>query len=168
MINTPSISPDQVSLRIAAPAGHLYDLVSDVARMGRLSPECTGGHWLDGATGPAVGARFKGTNKRGLARWSTVNTVVAADPGREFAFETKESGTRWRYQFEVDGEATLVTESREAWRARPMVAKVFSKLLLGGTEEHEDEMRAGMLASLEQLRLLAEDNDPAVPEVGSN
>ena len=49
-----------------------------------------------------------------------------------------------------------------------MLAKVFSKLLLGGTEEHEDEMRAGMLASLEQLRLLAEGNDPVVPEVGSN
>lgn len=170
MADAASNSPDQVSLRIAAPADVLYGLVADPAGMGRLSPECTGGKWLDGATGPAVGARFKGTNKRGLARWSTVNTVVAAVPGREFAFETKESGTRWRYEFQADadGTGTVVTESRAAWRDRPAVAKIFSKLLLGGVEEHDDEMRAGMLATLERLKTLAEASGSAAPGVGSN
>jgi len=147
---------DEVSLRIEAPPQRLYDLVTDVANMGRLSPECIGGRWLDGATGPAVGARFKGTNKRGLARWSTKNAVVAADPGREFAFETQQSGTRWRYRFEPDGTGTIVTESREAWRDRPLVARVFSALALGGVADHDDELRAGMRATLERLREVAE------------
>lgn len=149
-------SADEVSLRIAASPERLYEIVTDVAAMGRLSPECTGGRWLDGATGPAVSARFKGTNRRGLARWSTTNTVVAAEPGKVFAFETKQSGTRWRYRLEPDGDGTVVTESREAWRDRPLVAKVFSAVALGGVADHDQEMRDGMRATLERLRAVAE------------
>lgn len=147
---------DDVSLRIDAPADRLYDIITDIAQMGRLSPECTGGKWLDGATGPAVGAVFKGTNKRGLARWSTKNKVVAATPSEEFAFETAESGTRWTYRLQADGDGTIVTESRAAFKDRPMLARVFSKLLLGGVAEHDDEMRAGMQATLERLKQVAE------------
>jgi hypothetical protein len=152
----PATSRDSVSLRIAAPADRLYDIVSDITQMGRLSPECVGGRWLGGATGPAVGARFKGTNKRGLARWSTTNEVVAADPGREFAFETQQSGTRWAFRFEPDGDGTVVTEERAAFKPRPLVAKVFTTLLLGGLDSHEDELRDGMRATLERLRAVAE------------
>lgn len=152
----PAASRDSVTLRIAAPADRLYDIVSDITQMGRLSPECVGGRWLAGATGPAVGARFKGTNKRGFARWSTTNEVVGADRGREFAFETKQSGTRWAYRFEPDGDGTLVTEERAAFKPRPALAKLFTKLLLGGLDSHEDELRDGMRATLERLRAVAE------------
>jgi hypothetical protein len=152
----PATSRDSVSLRIAAPADRLYDIVSDITQMGRLSPECVGGRWLGGATGPAVGARFKGTNKRGFARWSTTNEVVAADPDREFAFETQQSGTRWAFRFEPDGDGTVVTEERAAFKPRPLVAKVFTTLLLGGLDSHEDELRDGMRATLERLRAVAE------------
>jgi hypothetical protein len=151
-----SRSADTVTLHIAATPEHLYGIVSDVTQMGRLSPECTGGRWLGSASGPVVGARFKGTNKRGWVRWSTTNEVVAAEPGREFGFETKQSGTRWSYSFERDGDGTLVTESRAAWRDRPLTAKVASRLFLGGLDEHEDEMREGMRATLERLKAVAE------------
>ena len=147
---------DEVSLRIAASPEELYEIVTDVSAMGRLSPECTGGRWLDGANGPAVTARFKGTNQRGRARWSTTNTVVAAEPGKVFAFETKQSGYRWRFHFEADGDGTVVTESREPFRSRPFVAKIFSALVLGGVEGHDQEMRDGMAATLERLRAVAE------------
>ena len=153
----PSIAGDEVTVSIAAPPERLYAIVTDIAKMGRLSPECTGGKWLDGATGPAVGARFKGFNRRGIARWSTTNRVVAADAGREFAFETQQSGTRWRYRFEPDADGTRVTESREPWRDRPLIARVFSTLALGGVGRHDDEMREGMRATLERLRRVAEE-----------
>jgi hypothetical protein len=158
MSATPDPSPlsDEVSLRIAAPAADIYAIITDIAQMGRLSPECTGGRWLDGATGPAVGASFKGTNKRGIARWSTTNKVVAATPGEEFAFETQQSGTRWSYRLQPDGDGTLVTERRAAFKDRPLLARVFSKLALGGVAEHDDEMRAGMRATLERLKAVAE------------
>lgn len=148
--------PDEATLRIEAPAERVYELVSDITQMGRLSPECTGGRWLGGASGPEVGARFKGTNKRGFVRWSTTNTVVRAEPGRAFAFDTKQSGTRWTYELEPDGAATLVTERREAFAPRPLVAKVASTVLLGGMAEHEDEMRQGLQATLERLKAVAE------------
>lgn len=151
-----SQSPDEVSLRIDASPERIYDIVTDITQMGRLSPECTGGRWLGGATGPSVGAAFKGTNKRGLARWSTKNEVVTATPGKGFAFETQQSGTRWTYRLQADGDGTVVSESRAAFKERPLIARVFSKLLLGGVEEHDDEMRGGMRATLERLKAIAE------------
>jgi uncharacterized protein YndB with AHSA1/START domain len=152
----PGHSGDHASVRIAAPADRIYALVSDPGQLGRLSPECVGGRWLGGATGPAVGARFKGRNKRGIARWSTTNEVVAADPGRAFAFRTQQSGVEWRYALEADGDGTVVTESRAEFKARPVVAKLFTRFALGGVEAHEDELRAGMEATLERLKAVAE------------
>jgi uncharacterized protein YndB with AHSA1/START domain len=151
-----SQAADEVSLRISAPPDLVYEIVTDVAGMGRLSPECTGGRWLGDATGPAVGARFKGTNKRGMVRWSTTNEVVEADPGRAFSFKTLQSGYQWTYRMEPDGEGTLVSESRAPFRARPLLAKVVTQLLLGGEDGHTDELRAGMQHSLERLKALAE------------
>lgn len=152
----PGQPADSASLRIGAPAEQIYGIVSDITRMGRLSPECTGGRWLGKVQGPAVGARFVGFNKRGRFRWFTTNEVVTAEPGREFAFETKQSGTRWRYRLEPDGDGTVVTESREPWRDRPLAARLTSRLFLGGVEEHEDEVRAGLVATLERLKAVAE------------
>ena len=75
-----------MNTHVSAPPEKLYDLVSDVTRMGEWSPETAKCESIGGATGPAVGARFKGTNKRRVW-WSTDATVVAAERGRRFAFE---------------------------------------------------------------------------------
>ena len=147
---------DTATLRIAAPASVVYGIITDVAGMGRLSPECTGGSWKGGATGPAVGAVFKGTNKRGFVRWSTRNTVVTAETDREFAFQTAQSGMTWRFTLTPDGDGTLVTESREAFRSPPFIARAFGALALGGLDSHADELRAGMVATLERLKAVAE------------
>ncbi len=150
------MSDDEVSVRIAAPPARVYEIVTDIEQMGRLSPECTGGRWLDGASGPAVGAKFKGTNKRGFAKWSTTNSVVEAGPAKAFSFETAQSGCRWSYRLEPDGDGTVLTESRAMFRDRPLVAKVFTRLLLGGEQGHEDELRAGMRATLDRVKEIAE------------
>ena len=44
------------------PPEEVYDLVADVTRMSEFSPEVVSCRWLDGATGPAVGARFEAVN----------------------------------------------------------------------------------------------------------
>lgn len=63
-------------------------------------------------TAPAVGARFKGTNRIGKTSWSTKPTVTVADRGRHFAFKVPgKSGARWSYEFSPIAEGTLVTES---------------------------------------------------------
>jgi hypothetical protein len=70
---------------ISASPDVVYDLISDLPRMGEWSPESTGGRWL-GADGPGVGASFLGRNRSARRRWSTLVTVMVADPGRRFAF----------------------------------------------------------------------------------
>jgi len=95
-------------VHVDATPERVYAVVSDVTRMGEWSPETKKCEWLDGVTGPAVGARFKGSNKRGLVSWSTKPRVVAADPGREFAFDV-DTDTRWTYRFAPDGDGTMVT-----------------------------------------------------------
>ena len=74
--------------RMAASADRVWDLASDITRVGEISPETFEAEWPGGASGPEVGARFRGhvrRNGRGPVYW-TVCTVVACDPGREFAF----------------------------------------------------------------------------------
>jgi hypothetical protein len=83
----------QATVHINASPEKGYEVVTDVRRMGEWSPECRRCEWLDGATGPTVGARFKGSNRNGIVRWSTKPRVLVADEGREFAFATDWRGT---------------------------------------------------------------------------
>lgn len=147
---------DSVSILIRSPPECCYEVVSDVIHMGQLSPECTGGRWIGSPKAAVPGARFVGYNRRGWVRWATLNTIVVADPGREFCFETGASGTRWRYRFEIDHDATLVTEIREPVRDRPLSARLFAGGLLGGVAAHDDEVRAGMRETLERLKAIVE------------
>ena len=93
----------------------VFDVVSDITRTGEWSPECTGGRWSDGATGPAVGAKFQGDNQIAIAginlkKWTTTSVVTACVPGEVFEFEAEEY-TTWRYDFAPSGDGTKVTES---------------------------------------------------------
>ncbi len=46
----------EVTVNMDAPIDVVWDLVSDVTRIGEFSPETFEAEWLDDATGPAVGA----------------------------------------------------------------------------------------------------------------
>jgi hypothetical protein len=106
--------PVSVTEHIEAAPEAVYALVSDLPRMGEWSPENTGGRWLGGATGPTVGARFKGTNRNGVRRWSTTCTVVEATPGEAFSFDVAAAGlavARWSYRITRAGTGCDVTET---------------------------------------------------------
>ncbi len=121
------------SVRVEAPAQRVWELVSDLPRMGELSPESAGGSWRGGATGPAVGSRLRGTNRAGWRRWSTEVTVTRCEPGSAFGFEVRALGlgvARWDYTFEPDGAgACTVTEGWTDRRGRVM--KVVGALTSG-------------------------------------
>jgi hypothetical protein len=147
---------DRESIVIDAPADAVYDMVADLTRMGEWSPECAQVEWENGATGPAVGARFVGHNYGGpfrLMRWTRHGTVRAANRGREFAFATEEGGregTVWTYRFEpVDG-GTRVTESYSVdWI--PVWARVVDV-----PTNRAKELREAMRRTLAQLKTAAE------------
>jgi hypothetical protein len=131
-----------------------YGVVSDVTRMGEWSPETIKCDWIEGATGPVVGARFKGTNKRGFAKWSTKPTVVVADPGREFAFDVG-TDTRWTYRFDADGAGTMVTESFEMLRdIRWYYA--FAERWLMRVKDRRADLERGMALTLERIKHVVE------------
>jgi hypothetical protein len=105
-----------VTVSMAAPPQQVWELVSDVRNTGRFSPETFEAEWLGGATGPELGAKFRGhvrRNEIGPVYWTTCR-VTACDPGREFGFEVL-IGDRpinnWHYRFEPSATGTDVTES---------------------------------------------------------
>jgi hypothetical protein len=81
----------------------IWELVADVRNTGRFSPETFEAEWLDGATGPAVGARFRGhvrRNEIGPVYWTTCR-VTACEPGREFGFDVMmgdDPVNHWHYE----------------------------------------------------------------------
>jgi len=134
----------------------VYAMVADLPRMGEWSPECQRVDWLDGAAGPAVGARFVGHNRGGprqIFRWSRHGCVLAADHGREFTFVTEEGGresTLWRYRFEALDGATRVTESYDV-KWLPLWARI-----IDGPLNRRRELHDHMRRTLEQLKTAAE------------
>lgn len=145
------------SIEINAPASRVYALVSDLPRMGEWSPECYRCDWRNGATEAAVGARFTGRNRRGLARWSTTGEVVAADRDRQIAFDVTFVGipiARWRYEIEpIGADRVRLTETWEDRRRPPMH---ILGALGSGVRDRATHNAAGMEATLQRLKEAAE------------
>jgi uncharacterized protein YndB with AHSA1/START domain len=148
----------EAHVHIEAPPDRVYAVVTDVTRMGEWSPETVKCAWLDGAAAPAVGARFKGTNKRGILSWSTKPKVVVADPGREFAFDV-DTDVRWTYRFDADGSGTRLTESFEMLRdLRPQYA--FAERWLMRVKDRRADLERGMATTLERIKRVVESTPP--------
>jgi hypothetical protein len=91
-----------------------FAVVTDLPHMDRLSPENTGGEWIGGATGPKVGAKFKGTNARDRDSWFTIAKVVIYDPPNRFAFKVTYKVfniARWEFSIEPAPGGCRVTET---------------------------------------------------------
>ena len=135
----------QVTIHINAPAPDVFALVSDVTRMGEWSPETTGCEWVDGATGPALGAKFRGTNKLWFYKWSTTPTVTSFEPSRLFAFDA--GGTVWTYSFTESNGGVSVTES----------FRVISRLdVVYTVAQRRNSLIKGMQKTLANLKQAAE------------
>ena len=104
----------------------LYDMVTDVTRVGEWSPMCTD-CWWDEGDGPHVGAKFTGRNQLPGRTWETHSEVVTADRGRQFTWVVVEppTGAHWDYSFvAVDGG----TEGTETWELPPEGSAFFEKM----------------------------------------
>jgi uncharacterized protein YndB with AHSA1/START domain len=147
---------DSVTVHMDAPAEKIWELVSDVTQIGRYSPETFEAEWLEGATGPAVGAKFRGHVKRngkGPIYWTTC-TVLASEPGKEFTFGVGPSDKPlnvWSYTMEPSGDGTDVTES---FTLSPTVWLRCYWALLGWARGKTN--RNGMRTTLERVKAAVE------------
>jgi uncharacterized protein YndB with AHSA1/START domain len=143
-------------LEISAPAEKVWEMISDLTRMGEWSPENEGGEWMRGATGPSPGARFRGVNRYGGKTWKSVATVVDAEPGRRFSFKISAMGipvSEWSYDFEPTESGCVVTESwsdRRPGVFKPIAAKAT------GIEDRAEHNRSTMEQTLANLAAAAE------------
>lgn len=137
---------DSVTVHMAAPPERVWELVSDVTQIGRFSPETFEAEWLDGATGPAVGAKFRGhvrRNEKGPVYWTTC-TVTACEPNKEFTFVVGDPASAmntWSYELQPSGDGTDVTESFRLADKLPF--RVYWALLgwARGRRNHDDMQR---------------------------
>ena len=149
-------SPVAVSTDIAADPKVVYDLVSDLARMGEWSPENQGGKWKNGATGPAVGAKFKGKNKIGWRQWSTDVVVTEASAPESFAFKVSAMGmpvATWAYRITPTTSGCTVTETFTDARSG-MLAKVGG--VITGVKDRCTHNTSCMETTLANLKKAAE------------
>jgi hypothetical protein len=97
------------SVLVSIDPDRLYAMVSDVTRTGEWSPVCRE-CWWDEGDGPRVGASFTGRNETLERTWETRSQVVAAEPGREFAWEVNGGFARWGFTLEPADGGTRLTE----------------------------------------------------------
>jgi hypothetical protein len=159
---------DRLTRRIpvARPPAVLYDMISDVTRVGEWSPVCRACEWEDGSS-PSVGAVFVGHNVTPERSWDRRCKVLVADGGREFAFatigtprgdDTNEDGmTRWGYTLTAIEGGTDVEES---WQLTPSGLETVNAM----PEKQRDEIvetvlpntLSGMEETLANLKRVAE------------
>ena len=146
-----------VTVHIQAPPDEVWALVSDVTRIGEFSPETFEAEWLEGASGPAVGARFRGhvrRNEIGPVYWTTCR-VTECVPGRCFAFAVEVAGrtvNTWRYDISPAGDGG--SDVTESFALSPTPAfRLYWRLL--GRGRQRTNIR-GMQRTLEQMKAVTE------------
>ena len=148
---------DKVTVHMNASPDQVWALVSDVTQIGRYSPETFEGEWLDGATGPAVGARFRGhvkRNQKGPTYW-TKCYVTACEPGKEFAFGVGEPGKaaiNWGYRLAPG--ANGGTDVTEYFQLAPKLPMKIYWGLLGWSRGKTN--RNGMKATIDRIKAAVE------------
>jgi uncharacterized protein YndB with AHSA1/START domain len=93
---------------VAARPELVWDLVADITRVGRWSPECIRAAWLGEPGRPQPGARFTGHNRfPNSFEYEVTCVVTEADRPRAFAWVVRnDSGdparpsSSWRYQID--------------------------------------------------------------------
>ena len=141
---------------MAAPAEQIWELIADIRNTGRFSPETFEAEWLDGASGPELGAKFRGHVKRneiGPVYWTTCR-VTACEPGREFGFAVLAGDNpvnNWHYRLTPRDGGTDVTES---FRLETSPFSRIYWMLLGPLRKRRNER--DMKTTLERIKEVVE------------
>ncbi|MEU4257211.1 SRPBCC family protein [Streptomyces fradiae] len=162
---------------IAAPPARVWELVTDIGLPARLSPELTSATWLDGASAPALGARFEGHNSHPRAgTWRTHSHVVELVEHRAFAWAVTDPDgcfgdaapdparplASWRFELSPAADGTTVL--RQTVRLGPAPSGL-SRVIESAPDREEaiiaarlDELSRNMTITLQGIKALAEES----------
>ena len=157
----------QADLMIAAPPAVVWALVCDIQLPARYSSEFDGGEWLDGASSPALGARFTGRNHHpAVGTWQTTSTICEYEPEQVLGWAVGDPGhpaARWRFTLVPESGGTRVTQWVQLGPGPSGITKVIeampdkeSRILYRRLAEHQ----ANMTATLAGIKELAEAQPP--------
>ena len=123
-----------IEVVVDAAIGQVWGVVSDVTRVGEWSHECRSAQWLGDADGPVPGARFRGRNRAGWARWGRTCEIVAVEPPREIVWRTVPTrlipdSTEWRFRLEPADGGTRITQSFRVLQAPWLLDRFFARVI---------------------------------------
>jgi uncharacterized protein YndB with AHSA1/START domain len=153
----------EVGTWIDASPQRVWELVSDIELMPTMSEELQRTEWLDGATEPAVGARFVGHSKHeAFGEWATTSTVIECEPERVLAWavEDQDNPTAvWRFRLEPKDEGTELRQWAQLGPARSGLSSAIDRM----PEKEQKivfvrlrEFERSMTATVENIKKLAE------------
>jgi hypothetical protein len=146
----------ETSREILASPQAVWEIISDLESMGRLSPENTGGRWEKGVKGVEEGVIFRGKNKNGSRQWPTKVLITECESPKKLAFILRVAGQtwcEWAYQIEVTENGCLVTES---WTDMRTWLQVKIGWIISGVADRATHNLKSMEETLENLSRLAE------------
>ncbi|HUN31389.1 MAG TPA: SRPBCC family protein [Trebonia sp.] len=104
----------EVRTWIDAPPARVWELVANIGLMPAMSSELQSVQWLDGATSPALGARFVGHSKHeAMGEWTVTSHVVELEPERVFGWAVADPvspAALWRFRLDQKDGGTELSE----------------------------------------------------------
>lgn len=153
----------EVRIWIDAPPARVWELVSDIKLMPDMSSELQSVEWLDGAAGPASGARFTGRSRHeAMGEWETISHVVDFEPERVFGWavgDPAEPSALWRFRLEPKDGGTDLSEWMQMGPARSGLSFAIDQM---PDKEQKivfvrmREFERNMTVTLDQIKALAE------------
>lgn len=141
---------------VHAPFARVWQVLTDLGRMPEWSPELLRMVPLKPG-GLRVGQWYLGLNRRKAVVWPTRSVVTELVPRQRLAWLTTSSGATWVWELADLGDGTTrVVHRRPVERSLTLASRVVAPLLLGGSDEHADELEAGMATTVARLKAAAE------------
>ena len=143
------------SAHASAPPEAVWQVLTDVTRVGEWSHECHTATWMNGSTQAAVGARFRGSNRAGSVRWSLPCTIYVCNAPSEFGYRTKgrlmRSSTEWYFALRPEDTGTRIIQ-----RYRVLSLAVWADRLGWLIIPTHHDRRAALERDLERLAAIAD------------
>jgi len=141
----------------------VWALVCDIQTPAEFSSEFQGGQWLDGVTGPALGARFRGRNyHEARGSWETVSTICEFEPERIFGWAVGDPdvpSAQWRFTLDPEGSGTRIRQWMQMGPGESGISELIRQM---PDKEHRilrrrlAEHQANMAATLAGIKYRAE------------